>query len=259
VPRCAEAACGRWRPFERGIVRAGLQLNGRWYCSRACVETAARSGLDDMATGRPVESESPFALGVLLRHFGEITDGQLHEALASQGASGLRLGEQLVALGWATRDSILRALAVQASVRYLTNFDTSMVRPEAAVLPAAMVRALGLVPFDVDPATRRLSVACSAPVPRKSLRALAALTDWIPEPFLVQERPWREALETYRPQTAGEGSDAVTVAGLGAAAAHVANAAVRTRAVTMRHAPCDPYVWVRVEGAAQVSDLLVHD
>jgi hypothetical protein len=254
VPRCAEPACGRWRPF----VLASLQLNGRWYCSRACVEVAARTGLDDVSARRAAESESPFSLGVLLRHFGEVSDAQLHDALTTQGESGLRLGEQLITLGWATSDSILRALAVQASVRYLTKFDTSMVRPEAAVLPTVMVRALGLVPFDIDHDNKRLSVACSAPVRRASLRALTALTDWTPEPFLVQDRPWREALDAYRPQSASDATDAVTVASVGAAAAHVANAALRTRAVTMRHASCTPYVWVRVEGASQVSDLLVH-
>ena len=42
-----------------------------------------------------------------------------------------------------------------------------------------------------------------------------------------------------------------------AAAARVADNALVDRTVTMRAASCDQYTWVRVEGARQVSDLLI--
>jgi nanoRNase/pAp phosphatase (c-di-AMP/oligoRNAs hydrolase) len=41
------------------------------------------------------------------------------------------------------------------------------------------------------------------------------------------------------------------------AAAHIAESALVDRAVTMRHASCNQYTWVRVEGPRQVSDLFV--
>ena len=45
MPRCADYTCGRWRP-ERLAPRwaAGIRFNGHWYCSRTCVEHAARIG-----------------------------------------------------------------------------------------------------------------------------------------------------------------------------------------------------------------------
>ena len=55
----------------------------------------------------------------------------------------------------------------------------------------------------------------------------------------------------------GQRREAVTVAGAAAAAARVAENAMLDRSVTMRSANCDQYTWVRVEGAQQVSDLLI--
>jgi hypothetical protein len=49
----------------------------------------------------------------------------------------------------------------------------------------------------------------------------------------------------------------MTVNGADAAAAHVADNALLDRSVTMRSASCNQYTWVRVEGAGQVSDLLI--
>ena len=45
MPRCADFTCGRWRP-ERMAPRwaAGIRFNNHWYCSRECVENAARIG-----------------------------------------------------------------------------------------------------------------------------------------------------------------------------------------------------------------------
>jgi hypothetical protein len=121
-----------------------------------------------------------------------------------------------------------------------------------------MVRALGLVPFEADDVLRRLSVVCAAPVPRSALRALVRLTAWVPEVYLVTDRVFRAAIDAY--QTAPRAAllhQAMTVGNLGAAAAHVAEVAVTERTVTMRHADCQDYRWVRVQGGQRVSDLLV--
>lgn len=259
MPRCAEPGCGRWRPALGGRVLASLQLNGHWYCSSRCLEKAAHAGLRN--SGDTESSSSwlpPFRLGVLLRHLGVLSDEQLTEALARQQASGRRLGAELLALDWVNADAVVRALAIQGSVRYLASFDPAIARPDAAVLPAATVRALGLVPFEADVETRRLSVLCAAPVPRAALRALMKLTDWTPEPFLVQDAVWQRALDAYREAPLRPRPDTVMVTGHQAAAARVAETAARTRSVTMKHANCDQVVWIRVEGSAQVRDVFVH-
>jgi len=266
MPRCAEDTCGRWRPDLTSLERmagpsvrklGALQFNGRFYCSRACVEQAARAGLDEeMPRTMASRGLPPLKLGVLLRHAGAITQTELETALSASQQTGLRIGEQLERLGYTSSDDVLRALAAQAGVSYLSTFDVNRVQRGPATLPVAMVRALGLVPFEADEVLQRLSVVCVAPVPKTAIRALTRLTGWVPEVYLVADKVFIAALEAYKPALPVV-HEAKTVQTLGAAAAHVADAALNERAVTMRHAECQDYRWVRVQGADRVSDLLV--
>jgi hypothetical protein len=258
MPRCAEPACGRWRPtvgFAGGML-ASIRFNGSWYCSRACVESAARDGLDAPAALAGLAAAlPPPRIGVLLRYQGLINDAQLGASLDEQRRTGLKLGAQMCALGFVGGDVVLRALAEQAGASYLTSFDLRRVQG-ISTLPARTVRALGVVPFEVDEGLGRAHVICAAPMPRTALRALAKLTGWTPEPFFVRDDVLAAALEAYRPAEA-PGHDVQTVPSLAAAAQRVADAAAKGREVTMRHATCDDHVWVRVEGKDRVSDVIV--
>jgi hypothetical protein len=235
-----------------------LHFNGDAYCSRACVEHAVLAGL-----GRAVPAPSrsrvlpPPRLGVLLRHAGVLTDVQLTGALAAQSQTGLRLGEQLEQMGLAASDAVLRALATQAGVSYLSNFDVERVMRAPGALSPAMVRALGLVPFDMDAEGVRMKVISTAPLPRAAIRAMAKLTGWTIEAYLVTDTVFEAALDVYQPADQRVSSETGTLRTLNAAAARVAERATRDRAVRVKHVAYDDYVWVRVEGTGQVSDLLV--
>jgi len=263
MPRCADFTCGRWRP-ERLAPKwaAGLRFNGHWYCSRECVEHAARVGLDTPAI--PAASANalpPLKVGVLLRHMGAIDESQLEAALESQKASGRRLGAELQHLGIVSADTVLKALAAQTNVSYLPSFDVTRVTNGPAWLAPETVRALGLVPFEADEAAKRLRVVCAAPVPKSATRALLKLTGWTAEPYLVDDETWQHALRMYRPgkteQDAAERREVLLVTGTDAAAARVADSALLDRSVTMRHATFEQHTWIRVEGPKQVSDLII--
>lgn len=261
MPRCADYTCGRWRP-ERLAPRwaAGIRFNGHWYCSRACVEHAALMGLDEPAIPSAMPGAlPPLKLGVLLRHLGALSEANLERALESQMTSGRRLGAELQHLGIVTFEPVLKALAAQNGVSYLASFDLSRVTRGPAWLPAETVRALGLVPFDVDESARRVRVVCVAPLPKAAMRALFKLTGYTAEPYLIEDQLWEQALRAYRPAPPAEGHhrEAVAVNGTAAAAARIADSALADRAVTMRHASFNQYRWVRVEGPRQVSDLFV--
>jgi hypothetical protein len=253
MPRCADGDCRRWRLF------GALQFNENWYCSRDCVERAALAGLGQPlgATGRR-PGLPPLKLGVLLRHAGVVTQAQLEAALGVKARTGLRIGEQLEQMGFVDADVVLRALATQAGVSYLSTFDVARVTRAPGSMPPAMVRALGLVPFETDEDGQRLHVITTAPVPRAAIRAMTKLTGWTIDVYLVKDSVFEAAVDAYRPAEAAPIShDAALVRTLSAAASRIADRAERDRAVTMRHASYDEYVWVRVEGSQRVSDLLV--
>ena len=255
MPRCADASCARWRP-ALGAWGSGLRLNGAWFCSRPCAETAVRQGLESP----PVIAESasalpPLRLGALLRHQGVLTSAQLEQGLAAQRDSGLKLGAQLKALGFVSSDALVRALAAQAGISYLTTVDLARVRRAPGGLSADMVRALGLLPFEAD--DRRLHVICTAPLPKAALRALARLTGWAAEPYLVDDQLWERALDFYAAAGDGAHSHSEVVHDVHAASAHVVQAAAAGRDVTVRYAGCGDFVWARVEDKAHTQDVLV--
>lgn len=257
MPRCADATCARWRP-ERLVPRwaTGLRFNDRWYCSRECVENAAKARLDAPAASAAVPALPPLRLGVLLRHMGVVTDEQVTAALQSQKTSGRRLGAELRRLNAVGAEPVLKALAGQAGVSYLTSFDPTRVATGPSWLPVETVRALGLVPFELSETRRSLKVICTAPVPKAALRALTKLTGWLPEPYLVDDMVWEDAMRSYRVD-GDEGAVSARVTSMAAAASKVADAALADRTVTMRHATYDRCTWVRVEGPEHWSDVWV--
>jgi hypothetical protein len=216
-----------------------------------------RRGLESPpAIGESAGSLPPLRIGALLRHQGAITQAQLDEGLASQRKSGLRLGAQLQRLGFVTSATLVRALAAQAGVSYMTTVDPGRVGRAPGGLSADMVRALGLLPFEAETHTRRLRVICTAPLPRPALRAMARLTGWTAEPYLVDDAVWERALEGYAPD-AGEDHRSEVVHDVDAASAHVVAAAAVGRDAIVRYAGCGDFVWVRVEGGARTQDVLI--
>lgn len=258
MPRCADLSCARWRP-ERLTPRwaIGIRFNGQWFCSSGCVERAARAGLraGPVLPGPGGSLRQP-RLGLLLRNLRAITDGQLRAALGSQRESGCRLGAELERLGYVAADTVLRALAAQQNAKYLSSFDATRLAHGPSRLPVQMVRALSLIPFDLDEETRVVHVICAAPVPRAALRAMRKLTGWTPEVYLVADEVWERAMAAYG---RAEGPDGFVTAthGMDEAAAVVAETASQDRMVTMRLARWERFAWVRVEGPTQVSNVLV--
>ena len=268
MPRCAETSCARWRPdlsarsWAGGLVAqwSAIRFNQLWYCSRGCIEQAALRGLvQSAAISLAGTRPRPLKLGALLQRVGTISQAQLDMALGASAATGLPLDRQLERLGFVTPDAVLRALATGAGVSYLLAFDVSRVRRAPVALPDAMVRSLGLVPFETDPEMKQASVICAAaPLPREAMRAFARLTGWTPKAYFVTDRVLESALAAYRPAEHAETSHAATTLdNIGAAAALVADTAVAERTVTMRHAAYDNRVWVRIESRQGVSDLIV--
>jgi hypothetical protein len=258
MPRCGEATCGRWRPNLGTRVLGGTHVNGQWYCSPSCVEVAVRRGIGtaDMPVGS-ADARTTLRLGAILRHDGAITQAQLTEALATQRRSGLRLGAELQRLGHVGPHVVVRALAAQCGLSFLTTVDLALIRRAPGGLSGHLVRALGLVPFEADAGRRRLHVICTAPPPRAAFRALVGQTGWTAEPYLVDDALWTRALAAYPTGDQPERGWEAPLDDVGALTAYVSRTAVERGAVTMRRVVCPGVLWVRLEADSRVEDLLV--
>jgi hypothetical protein len=97
------------------------------------------------------EEEMRPQLGALLLEKGLLTAEQLDTALAERRATGDRLGETLVNLGFIFEDELARVLAEQAGVPFV-NLDTIPVDPFAAsVLPRELGESLPALPVRFTP------------------------------------------------------------------------------------------------------------
>jgi hypothetical protein len=212
-----------------------------------------------MALGIP--AVPPVRLGVLLRHRGALAAADLERALGAQQQSGLKLGEQLAAMGIVESAVVVKALAEQAGISYLTSVEPSIVRDAPGRLSPGAVRALGLVPIR-EPENNRVKVACTAPVPRVAFGVLRRLTGWTVEPYLVSDQHWAELARAYgesvTEQSSGEHfAEFIKAGSLAEAAARIASVASRRRTVSMTEAVCGPFTWVRVRGEGLVRDVII--
>jgi hypothetical protein len=262
MPRCAGEDCGRWRPDVLVRRGAGANIDGRWFCSRECIEQMARQLLADVRPAMAViPTVPPARLGAILRHHGVCKPADIERALEAQRQSRLRLGEQLLAMGLTERQPLLRALAAQAGVSYLANVDAAMVRKAPGNLSSDAVRALGLVPID-EAIGGRIRVACPAPLPRRALGCFRRLTGWTPEVLLVSDPDWRALLANYGADVQDGAAAERRVAGfvmaetLTDAVAGIADAATRARNTLVIEARWEPYTWVRVQGGGAATDVV---
>jgi len=266
MARCEREQCGRWRPdFLRiGASRRGVWFEEVWSCSRGCLEVLTRERLIDASTTSWSTTglrARTMRLGALLLHHRAITPDTLKAALAEQETSGLRLGEQLLMMEAVPVNDLVRALAAQAGVGYVTDIDPMAVRTGPGGLSRDAVRALGVVPFEAieHDNERRLKVACSAPLPRLALAALRELTTWKIDPLIVRDDLWQELLDAYGTLDEGMTVMAIHPRSVVEATAHIATAVESGRAVRVQQARCDPFVWVRLEGEANEDLLLSMD
>jgi hypothetical protein len=259
MAKCANERCGRWRPdllARRG--RSGLSFDERWFCATACLAEHTQRILLDARAPEPTRSSGMPALrlGTLLVHQQVVTQELVRFAVRAQRQTGRRLGSQLLALGLVNEEEVVRALAAQAGIAYVTSIDAERVLDGCAGLSREAVRALGLVPFELRGG--RLRVACVAPLRRLALAALREMTGHVVEPFMVADAAFDALMASYGAAVRPDRLNGA-VHSLPDATTRIVRAAEEGRAARMHHARCDGYVWVRLEGATECEDFVLPD
>lgn len=261
MARCARSECGRWRPdslVRRG--RFGVHCDGAWYCSSECLVRHTEAVLARVNERPPLTAPAHATrLGRILLKLRILTPDLLEAAVREQRRSGLKLGEQLLAMGLVSREELLRALAAQAGTGYLAGVDPRRVVEGPGGLSRETVRALGLVPFEMSSDGERIAVAGVAPLPRASIAALREITGARVDAFLVSEANWERLAAAYGTGKARPHAhvSATTLRSIADAAMRVAAAAAHGGADRMQPVRCDPFMWVRLEGRGRQEDLLV--
>jgi hypothetical protein len=115
-PRCARGTCKKacWQRWKGR--KDGIELNGRWYCGKQCLEQELLEVLERLPSGtpRPAGSAHRLPLGLLLLSRGAIDAEDLRRALAKKSASPeKKIGECLAEMGVVDELQVTRALGAQ--------------------------------------------------------------------------------------------------------------------------------------------------
>ncbi len=107
---------------------------------------------------RTVDTE-PLRLGQILVHSRVVTDDTIAEALTRGARDGQRLGEALVALGAATIEDVLKALAAQQALPYLSAEELPSTPPVLKELSPQYLRQSVACPIAIEGTTVTVATA----------------------------------------------------------------------------------------------------
>jgi general secretion pathway protein E len=120
--------------------------------------TARRGGDHNPATLNSL-SPPPLRLGEILVQARVVTDELLQEALARAGEERQRLGEALVAMGAASADDVLKAVAAQQELPYLSAEELPSTPPALKELSPKYLRQYVACPIAVEGTTVTVATA----------------------------------------------------------------------------------------------------
>jgi len=204
-----------------------------------------------------VQHWQPAKLGHLLMRQLGLPSRLVDTALAEQRRIHQPLGRTLLQLGLIRPEDLLKALSLQAGVRYLASVDPAVVAHRHAELARDAMRALRLVPVATDPRRHVLQVACTAPVPVAAIRALGKMMDCNVEPLLVTDDVLPKLVDVYAGLDNPDNTPVGAVCDARTGPAFVARLARAHRMVRLLHERCDPYVWVRLQSERIRADVLM--
>ena len=146
------------------------------------------------------ENEVRPHLGAVLLQTKLLRPDQLDQALDAQRASGKRLGETLIALGWLYEQDIARAIAVQNDLKYI-DLEASSVDPRAAArLRPAVGQELCAIPVRYEGDGLLVAVGDPADAPLSTLVAETGcnVEVCVGDPSVILNA-WRRLLRGERP------------------------------------------------------------
>jgi hypothetical protein len=257
LPRCAEADCSGGNKLR--IRSAGLDLQGRWYCSPQCVEKAVQRYFmrASVALLPTPHARHRIPLGLLMLSRGELENSQLRSALEAQRCNGRgMIGQWLEKLGFVTEQQITTALALQWACPVVPAPLTVGDLDSARLLPYRLMQQFRLLPIYFSRSNAVMYVAFSESVDYTALYAIEQMLECRTEACVTGSSAMTQALEILgRARRAGEllFEGWRTVEEM---ARTTCGCMLKMGARTIRTVTCGAYIWVRLKSDNDQLDLL---
>jgi hypothetical protein len=195
---CAESK-SRWARYWPN--RDGVVLQGVYYCTRQCLETALTAQLARLHVVAPaLPPSNRIPLGLLMVARGWLTHQQVVEALAAQQSSHSgQIGDWFETLGFATERQVTSALALQWGCPVATSLEAAALQPFDQI-PLGILEAFQMLPLHFEPATNTIYIAFGQRVDHAALYAIEQILACRTQPCVGGRRHIAEELIRMRQQ-----------------------------------------------------------
>lgn len=259
--RCAWPDCaklGRLWPYWL-FKSDGVDFEGRWYCSRVCLEGVlagrVHSLLSTSHLERPRAHRVP--IGLLLVNRGVISPAQLREAIRLQRESGQgRLGD------WLSRTADLSAQHLTAALGQQWGCPVFPLEHQAApiawsdLIPLPLLASAAAVPAYASADGRILHLAFRDRVDHTLLYAVEQMLHCRTFPCVATGAAIQAQLEEFRKLSTGKDTSFDTVRESPEMTLTICNYAMELQAKRLVVARAGSYIWVRFFRAEAARDLL---
>jgi len=251
LPTCASPYCPRPATlWQRWWARhEGVWLHGDWYCSQDCFHEGLYRLLElaQLAPPKPPRPANRLPLGLVLLSQGDITAGQLREALQRQKeAKKGKIGEWLVGMGAISEQQVRAALAVQQGCPLL-NLQQPQWLDARLDWPMSLVRRYRAVPVFHDPARSLLYVGSLDTVDRSFLYSVEQILRCRTEPCIIPTSAYEQHLELRRGRQESESIEIHQRHTTVEMTRTIGNYAAQIHAERCGLVRCEDRLWIRLE------------
>ena len=256
---CGLGSCGGpktpWARFRQR--RNGTLLQGVFYCSRQCLETALAVQLARLHALRPASAPSNrIPLGLLMVARGWLTHEQVATALEAQRRARCgQIGEWFEHLGFATAHQVTTALGLQwgCPVTFALDSDSLL---SLGPIPLGILEAFQMVPLQLVPASNTIYIAFGQRVDHAALYAIEKLLDCRTQPCVAGRKTVAEELVRMRQQPRPREIEFGTMHDFAEIGRVSVSYMLRLGAEEARLGRVGDFIWLRLRVGASLTDLL---
>lgn len=200
---CENPDCGFRNPLRRFFQarQEGVFLQGRWYCSLDCFETAIAEVFRGLLRLRdePLRRSNRVPLGLILLGRGIIDEIQLKRALQAQrDEAPERIGRWLIRLGIVSEEDVSTALASQWGCAYFPLEKNVNFRECLHLLPRVLLESSNMLPVHYTHENHNLFLAFSQDIDHTTIYSIERLLGGQTHPCVVTEDAMNRAMEELR-------------------------------------------------------------
>jgi hypothetical protein len=237
----------------------GITLDGRWYCSRGCLEDVLAARLHSLLSSLQLERPRAHRLpiGLLLVNRGAISPVQLREAIRLQRQAGHgKLGDWLRQTADLSVQQLTAALGQQWGCPVFPLEHQPVLVAWSDLIPLPLLLSAGAVPAYASPDGRVLHLAFGERVDHTLLYAAEQMLLCRTFPCVAPASAVEAQLEQFRRLTAGNDTCFDSVRESPEMAWAICNYAVELKAKRLVLARAGSYIWVRFFRHQSARDLL---